>query len=163
MKIVITGSPGVGKTAVGKELAKSLNLKYLNEKEFALEKGIGKWDTDENELVIPLKKLETEINSFLKKHENILIEGHLLCEIKLKSDFLIVLRLHPEILESRLELKGYKAEKIQDNVFCEGIDYCLKHAKRKYPKNKIIEVKSQKTIKDTSALIIRELKSRGDK
>ena len=158
MRIMLTGSPGVGKTGVAKALAKQLKFKLVNEKEFALKKGIGKWDVDNEELVVPLGKLQKALNAFLKKEKNVILEGHLLCETKLKVDVVVLLRLHPELLETRLEERGYKAEKVQDNVFCEGIDYCKKHVLRRYPAKKLLEVYCKKTIKETSTHIIRELK-----
>ncbi len=163
MKLIITGTPGTGKTSVAKALGKNLKHRVLNEKEFALQHGIGKWDAESNELVIPLKKLETALNSFLRKEKKVIIEGHLLCEIRVKADFVVLLRLHPELLEGRLARKQYAPEKIQDNVFCEGIDYCKKHTLRNYAKEKVIEIQSQKTIKETTGLIISKLKVQGAK
>ena len=145
MRLIITGSPGTGKTTVGKALSERLNYKIFNEKEFAIAKGIGEWDSEQDELVVPLEKLEKEVNKFFAKEKNVILEGHLLCEIKVKADFAILLTCHPEILESRLEARGYKAEKIQDNVFCEGIEYCKKHLARNQPKKKIIELQIRKT------------------
>ncbi len=161
MKLLITGSPGVGKTSVSKMLAEKLGCKSLNEKEFSLEKRIGEFDVDENELVVDVKKLEQELKKFLKKEKNIVLEGHLLCETKIPIDFAILIRTDPEMLESRLESRGYTAEKIQDNVFCEGIDYCKKHIERRYPKKEIIEVTSKKTIKETTEHILKEIEQRG--
>ncbi|MCR4369506.1 MAG: AAA family ATPase [archaeon] len=159
MKIGITGTPGVGKTAVSLELAKYYKLSALNEKEFALSKGIGEFDAQENELVVPLPKLERALN----KEKSGIFEGHLLCEIKADFDYLVLLRCHPELLETRLEARGYKAEKVQDNVFCEGIEYCKKHALRNYARGKIIEIESRKSIKETTNAIINELEKRKQK
>ena len=161
MRIVITGSPGTGKTSVAKVLAEELGCGAVNEKEFALEKGIGKWDSESNELVVPLELLEKELNRLLHNTKDIIIEGHLLCEIKLKVDCCIVLRLDPEVLESRLGRRSYSEEKIQDNVFCEGIDYCKKHALRNYEKKIVLEVESKKSIKETTRHIISKLGLRG--
>ena len=161
MKLAITGTPGVGKTSVSKALGKTLKCKVLNEKEFSLEKGIGKWDTEENELVVPLTKLEKELNLLLKTEKNVIIEGHMLCEIAVDIDFIVLITFDPELLGERLGARQYDAVKIQDNVFCEGIDYCKKHVSRKYPKKKIIEVKSQKSIKETVHIILEEFKERG--
>jgi len=154
MRICITGTSGVGKSAVAKELGEALGHKVLNEKEFSLKEGIGEFDAAENEIVVPLEKLEPRLNKLLAKEKNIIVEGHMLCEIKGHFDFVVVLRLNPERLAARLELRGYRDEKVQDNVFCEGIDYCKKHALRNYPKGKIIEIENRKTIKDTTDLII---------
>ncbi len=163
MKLGITGTPGVGKTSVAKVLGEYYSLKVWNEREFSLKEGIGEFDTTENELVVPLEKLEKSIEKLLKKEKNVLIEGHMLCEIKAGFDYIIVMRCHPELLESRLDAKGYKAEKIQDNVFCEGIEYCKKHTLRNYPKAKIIEVESRKSIKETTNSIINEIEKRRKK
>ncbi|PIN85393.1 MAG: hypothetical protein COV47_02380 [Candidatus Diapherotrites archaeon CG11_big_fil_rev_8_21_14_0_20_37_9] len=163
MKIGITGTPGVGKTAIAKMLGEFIKIQPLNEKEFALKEGIGEFDKEENELVVPLKKLEESLNKYLKKQKNAIIEGHLICEIKADFDYIIVITCDPEILEARLEMRGYKAEKVQDNVFCEGIEYCRKHAARKYPKKKRIEVESRKSIKETFEAIIIELNKRENK
>jgi adenylate kinase len=161
MRILITGTPGVGKTTVAKYIAKQLNHDWVNEKAFALKHTIGEWDAEQNELIIPLPALKLALNTHLKSNPNTIVEGHLLCETKLGVDWVIVLSVHPELLESRLEQRGYQPEKIMDNVFCEGIEYCLKHAARNYPKNKIIEVKSQKTTQETAELILTRLQKEG--
>ncbi len=161
MKILITGSPGTGKTTVAKKLAKKLNCVYINEHDFALASGIASWNHEFNELEIPLNKMRSALLSELKKHENIIIEGHTLCEIKLPVDAVILLRVHPELLQERLERKGYNDVKIADNVFCEGIDYCKKHVLRRYPESKIIEVRNERSIKDCIDEIVSKLKERG--
>ena len=139
MNIAITGSPGTGKTILARGIAAALKMKAINEKDFALKNKIGKFN-DENELEIPIKEFEKKANAFLKSHKNIIFEGHTICEMKLAVDKIIIIKINPEELESRLEKRHYSAEKIMDNVFCEGIEYCKKHALRKYNKKHIIEL-----------------------
>jgi len=141
---MVTGTPGCGKTTLAKLLGKKFNLKVINEKDFALKNKLGKFN-DANELEIPLKKFETKANAFLKKNDNILFEGHVICEIKLNVDKVLLVQVDPEELEARLEQRNYSVDKIMDNVFCEGIDYCKKHVLRKYSKKKIIFIKSLST------------------
>jgi len=161
MRIIITGSPGVGKTAAAKALGKRLHCLVFNEKQFALEKKIGKWDSKEDELVIPLQAFAKEANKLFSKERKVILEGHLLCELRLKADFVVLIRLHPELLEARLEARGYSAEKVQDNVFCEGIDYCKKHLLRNYSEKKLVEIQSGKSIKETLDRIIEGLREKG--
>jgi len=161
MRIIITGSPGTGKTSAAKALGKKIGHRIVNEKQFAIEKKIGKWDREEDELVVPLVPFGRELNKLLAKEKKIIIEGHMLCELKLRADFVVLLRVHPELLEARLESRGYSAEKVQDNVFCEGIDYCKKHVARNYPREKVVEVRGRKTIKETMENIIVGLREKG--
>ncbi|MEM4598698.1 MAG: AAA family ATPase [Candidatus Diapherotrites archaeon] len=161
MHIIITGSPGTGKTTLSKKLSRIMKHRCINELEFAIAKKIGHWDTKENELVVPLTKLKKELLKEIKSERNLILEGHLLCEVKLPVDAVILLRVDPEILNERLEMKKYSVTKIADNVFCEGIDYCKKHLMKRYPPEKIIEIKNESNIKNTVKVAVKELKKRG--
>ncbi|MDD4250565.1 MAG: AAA family ATPase [Candidatus ainarchaeum sp.] len=141
MNLLVTGTPGVGKTVISKMLAQKFNLKYVNEKDFALKNSIGSFN-DENELEIPIKEFERLANEFLKENKNVVFDGHTLCEMKLNVDKVILLRVNPDDLELRLENRGYSTEKCWDNLFCEGIDYCKKHVLKNYSKSKLIEINS---------------------
>jgi adenylate kinase len=156
MLIAITGTPGCGKSTLAKNLASYSGYTYLNEKDFALQNKIGVF-TDENELEIPVPEFTKKLNIFLKNKKNFIIEGHVICESKLKVDKIIVIKINPEELELRLEKRGYSTQKIMDNVFCEGIDYCNKHVKKNYSKTKIIQIASAQNPQITLALAIKAL------
>ena len=156
MRLIITGSPGTGKTTLAKSLGEKLNLTVLNEKDFALKNGIGSFN-EENELEIPIKEFEEKANAFLKETDDVLFEGHVVCEAKLHVDKAILIRVDPEELEMRLENRGYSMEKIMDNVFCEGIDYCKKQVIKNYPIDKIIEVTSKASISGTLKAVLASL------
>ncbi len=156
MKIALTGTPGAGKTTLAKKIGEHYSLKVINEKDFALQNSIGKFN-DENELEIPIKEFEKKANSFLKKQDNVLLEGHVLCEAKLNVDLVVIITINPEELEARLELRNYPPAKIMDNVFCEGIEYCKKHTQRNYPPAKIIQISSKPSQKLTLAEALREI------
>jgi len=141
MKLIITGSPGTGKTTLAKKIAKKYKLTYFNEKDFALKNKIGSFN-EENELEIPIGAFEKKANVFLTSHKNVVFEGHVLCEMKLRVDKVFLLTLDPEELEMRLENRGYSMEKLMDNVFCEGIDYCKKHVYRNYSEKKVFLLRS---------------------
>ena len=141
MKILVTGTPGCGKTTLAKRLGKKLKIDVINEKDFALKNSIGHFN-DEGELEIPIKEFEKKFNSFLIKNKDIIIEGHVVCEMKLKVDKVILLKVDPEELEARLEQRNYPASKIMDNVFCEGIDYCQKLVLKNYSPKKVAFIRS---------------------
>jgi adenylate kinase len=167
MKILVTGSPGVGKTTFAKELAKRLKCNVINEKDLSLKFGLGEFNSA-NELEIPLPKFKKALNLFLadfsskkndeKNKKSVVMEGHVVCEVKADFDFVVLLTLPPDELEMRLELRGYSPEKIMDNVFCEGIDYCKKYVYRNNKKSKIIELISKESPKILVEKVIKKLK-----
>lgn len=159
MQLIITGTPGTGKTTLAKKLGEKLGLKVINEKDFAMQNKIGKFN-DANELEIPIPLFEKKANAFLKKNKNIIFEGHVICEAKLNADYVLLVTINPEELETRLESRHYSLEKIMDNVFCEGIQYCKKHAERKYPNKKIIEIKSAASPAVTFSNALQEISKR---
>jgi adenylate kinase len=163
MRIIITGTPGTGKSSVAKALGRRIKHMVVNEHQFALEKKIGKWDSDEGELIIPLQQFARELNKLLAKEKDIILEGHLLCELRLPADFVVLLSVKPEILEKRLQAKGYSELKVQENVFCEANDYCKKRVVRNYKKQKVLLVDAGKTIKEIMLDSISKLRGRGAK
>jgi adenylate kinase len=156
MHLLVTGTPGVGKTTLAKNLGKKLKLKVINEKDFALQNSLGIFN-DENELEIPLKAFEKKANAFLKKNKNVIFEGHTICEMKLDVDKIILIKMDPEQLEMRLEQRSYSPEKIMDNVFCEGIEYCKKHLLKNFDEKDIIFIQSQSSEKNTLYLALSKL------
>ncbi len=149
MKIIITGTPGTGKTSTAKKIAGKMKLKLVNEKSFALKTKTGKKKGKETE--VDLKKFRKKMNEFLKKEKNVVLEGHLLCEIKLNADYVFVLRTKPELLEKRLRKRNYSEIKILDNVFCEKTNYCGKKAGKNYVK--VIEVSSNRNFEAAKKIL----------
>ena len=97
MRIAISGTPGCGKTTFAKALGKILRYKVLNEKDFALKNRLGAFN-DQNELEIPLDEFEKKANIYLKKNDNIILEGHTLCEMKLLVDKFIIQKITKNVI-----------------------------------------------------------------
>jgi len=125
-KIVITGTPGTGKTTVAKLLSRKLRLPVTHITNIVKEKklGIGK---EKGSIVVDMKKLQKE----LEKRTG-LIEGHLACEFPLKSAVVIVLRCNPNVLKKRMQKRGYSSSKIMENLEAEALDYCTINAEKHY-------------------------------
>lgn len=153
MKIVITGVPGTGKTEIAGKIGKKLKYNILNEKDFALKTKTGK--KNGKEIEIDTVKFRKKINEFLKTEKNIIIEGHVLCEIKIKADLVFLLRTKPELLEKRLKKRKYNEVKIQDNLFCERTDYCRKKCLENY--SDFIEIKNEKSITNSTEKIMKKI------
>ena len=144
MRIVITGTPGVGKSTIAAKLGQRLKFVVVSEKDFCEKRRIGRFNPRLKEREVPLGRLTKELSKFLKENDHVIVEGHLSCECKLRPvDAVIVLRLDPDRLDFRLSERKYSDVKIQENVLVEGIDYCLKYAKRNYGE-RVFEVKNDK-------------------
>ncbi|MEW6295508.1 MAG: AAA family ATPase [Candidatus Diapherotrites archaeon] len=157
MRIIVTGTPGTGKSTIARKIAKEFKCKLLNELQFAQKKDLVK--KEKKEKVIEIKKLGKELNKLLAREKNIVVEGHLLCETRLKNiDCIMVLKTNPKELKKRLKRKGYSELKVQENLFCEETGYCLKKALKNYPKSKIIQAKNEKNLKRSLKYIIKEIK-----
>ncbi|MCK4883374.1 MAG: AAA family ATPase [Candidatus Diapherotrites archaeon] len=156
--IIITGTPGTGKTTIAKELGKALNLPVFSELELISQKQIGKKNT-ENEFEVELELLEKEINLLEK---DCIVEGHLLCELKTTAGTVIVLRCEPKKLEKRLLKRHYKTKKVNENICCELIDYCLQKAEENH--SQVISVDTSNSLEETLSKTINAVngKFKGD-
>lgn len=142
MLVVITGTPGTGKTAIAQALAKKLDYGLIDIKKIVNAHGIYK--IEKKEKVVDLKKLETALLGEIKKCsiKGSIIEGHLACEIKLPADFVFVLRCHPKTLRKRLKERRYTGKKLEENVLAEMLDYCTLLARKNFKGRNIVEIET---------------------
>ena len=153
MKLIITGTPGAGKTSVADALGKKLKLPVIHINDFAKKERliIGK---DSGSYVIDLKRLKKK----LAKKSGIL-ESHLLCEFPLSNSIVFVLRCNPKVLASRMRRRRYSKKKIGENLECEALDYCTINAEKNY--RRVYDVDTTgKTIRQTADKITRILKKK---
>ncbi|MCC7552245.1 adenylate kinase family protein [Candidatus Micrarchaeota archaeon] len=160
MKIIITGTPGTGKTEVSKVLAKKLKANLINVNElidkYKFFRGI---DRADNAKIINLKELEDYLRNHISSEESFVIESHLLCELDLDVDYVIILRTHPNILRKRLSKRNYSKEKIESNISCEILDYCLVKSELLYKKIFEINTTNKKSL-DVANEIIEVIKGK---
>lgn len=124
MKILISGTPGTGKTSVSELLAEKLGYRLVRINDFAEEYGLVEGvDKVRGSMIIDEVRLEAEVG---KLSGDIVVEGHLahLC----KGDVSVVLRTRPDVLEVRLSLRKWSKEKIHENVEAEILDVILTEA-----------------------------------
>lgn len=153
MRIIVTGTPGTGKTTIAKALAKRTRHAYINEHSFCLQHCIGEIDKKSRELIVDTKELEKALKRVLAKEKDFVLEGHLVCETKLPVDLVVVLGCDETLLDKRLKKKRYSDEKVLDNLHCESANYCLKKALENFGKARVLRVDSSKGIKKTLSLI----------
>ena len=128
MIILITGTPGVGKTTVSSILVEKIDACLVNINELVNEKhlytGI---DEERGYKIVDLDALFNEINEIIGNvdgpDKHIIVEGHL-SHLFENSDLVIVLRANPDVLRDRMKTKGWGAAKIRENIEAEAIDIC---------------------------------------
>jgi adenylate kinase len=140
MRLVITGSPGTGKSTIASALAAKLGLELIDIKKIVLARKLRGRSGE-----VDLKRLASAL-SFLAGKKDYVVEGHLACEIKLPADFVFVLRTRPDALRRRLAARKYGARKLEENLMAEMLDYCAQRAAAVYGKRQLELDTSHRTI-----------------
>jgi adenylate kinase len=154
MKIVITGTPGTGKTIVADILGKSLKKRVVHINDFAKKKKliIGK---TRGSYVVDLKKLRKKLLDV-----DGILESHLLCEFGLPGSIVFVLRCDPKVLAHRLQKRKYLRKKIKENLEVEALDYCTINAEKNYRRVYDIDT-TKRAVNQVVKKIIAVLKKKG--
>lgn len=162
MRIIITGTPGTGKSTVAKELSKKLGIEIIDCKKII--EGVKAYKfNEEGEMEVLLPKFRNELKKVITEKKDWIIENHLLCEIKISANFIFVFRCEKKILEKRMKKRGYRLGKIEDNLMVELLDYCFVKARRNLV-GKLFELDtSKKSIKKCTDEIVSVVKGKREK
>ncbi|NHJ86717.1 MAG: AAA family ATPase [Asgard group archaeon] len=145
--ILITGTPGVGKTTIGKILIEH-GFQVFNLNQFIINEGLYfGYDHTRESVIIDDEFLVQHLRSLLLDFSGILfIEGHT-TELVPKEyvDSIVVLRCNPGVLRTRLTLsRDYSKEKIEENVQAEIMDVCLLAVQEQFTNLPIYEIDTTK-------------------
>jgi adenylate kinase len=147
MKIALTGTPGTGKTTIGKMLRDVYGLKVVDLNEVIHSYNYcAEWDEDRGCSVVDLDALKA--HQFC---DGLILEGHL--SHHLTVDRVIVLRTHPAVLRVRLREKEYSDRKIQENVEAEILDIILAEALALHGNRNVYEVDSTGPLSRSAQLV----------
>jgi len=139
--IIISGTPGTGKTSVAKQLSRRLGWAYISLTEVAINEGFIKGEDKEREtLIIDEEQLRKYVRELIKSREKLVIDSHygeIIDDYLVKKIF--VLRLHPKILLDRLRSRNYPNHKIKENLEAELVGTCTYSALSLHP-GKVCEV-----------------------
>ncbi len=142
MRLIITGTPGTGKTSVAGILSRRLGWRVIHDKDLAKRR------------VVDLRSFRASAFNVLRWARDIIAEGHLFCEVRLPADAVVVLRTRPDVLAERLRRRGYPERKVWENVEAEALDYCLLRAEEKYGQVNQVDT-TGRTAEETARIVER--------
>ncbi|MEM2915690.1 MAG: adenylate kinase family protein [Candidatus Bathyarchaeia archaeon] len=142
--LIITGTPGVGKSSVSKKLSSVLNAKLVSIGDLVKDEGLYiREDHRRNTLVADMEKVSDKVKSIIScSTGTLIIEGHYAVDVvPLETIRLVfVLRRDPEELKETLKSRGYGEGKIRENVAAEILDVCLYEAVDRCGVDKVCEI-----------------------
>lgn len=144
--IIITGTPGAGKSTLAKKLVKALGKDWrrLDLHGHYRELASG-YDKQGKCYEIPLKKLEKLVRK-LKKEDNLIFDSHIahLLPKKLVSLCIILTCSDLKLLKRRLQKRKYSKKKVEENLQAEIFKNCLEEAKEKGHNVLVFDVAKEK-------------------
>jgi adenylate kinase len=144
LKIIVSGTPGVGKHTISLELSKLLNgFPILDINKVILTENLFIYSS-EFETEIDVTKVYNSLKLLLstKEYVNAIIVGHLAPYVldPLLIDFVVILRRNPFELKRVYEKRAYSEKKISDNLISEILGIISYDFLKKFNKKNIIEL-----------------------
>jgi adenylate kinase len=161
--IVVTGTPGVGKTEFSTLLSRRLGYECIQMDDIILDNRLYReYDEDRDSYVIDVNKCRHFFRSLYRKGQHI-FDSHIshLIIPKKYTYRCVILRCSPYELINRLKRKGYEPHKIIENVQSEILDIIFNEAVVRYGKAMLISVDVTEGISNKLELVI-DLIRKGD-
>ncbi|MBA0610236.1 hypothetical protein Goshw_002702 [Gossypium schwendimanii] len=147
--ILVTGTPGTGKTTTSSALAEATNLRHINIGDLVKEKNLHDgWDDDlqchviNEDLMYRILKVCDELEDVMEEGGNI-VDYHG-CDFFPERwfDLVVVLQTDNTVLYDRLSKRGYEGAKLSNNIECEIFQVLLEEAKESYSEDIVKALKS---------------------
>jgi len=132
-RVAVTGTPGTGKTTSTALLEGEYDVIHLNERITSDEDLWTERDADRDTLVADLDAVREHLGDWTG-----VLDSHL--AHRFSVDRVVVLRCHPETIESRLEARGESPETAAENAESEALDVILSEAVAEHGAENVYEV-----------------------
>ena len=151
--VLVTGTPGVGKTVISSLLASRLNGLHINLAELVkreeLTSGV---DETRETLIADMVKVSERVQEIIRDcEEDAIVDGHYGVDVVPEKDvhLVFVLRRHPDELKMFMENRGFRNRKLWENLAAEILDVCLFDAVAACGLDKVCEIDaSGKTVEE---------------
>jgi len=142
--ILITGTPGVGKTTVSRSLASKLDAIYISLAELVKrERLISGVDKARGTLIADTDRVSKRVQEIIKSSEcDVIVDGHYAVDVVATKDvyMVFVLRQDPSELKGVLENREFNERKLWENLAAEILDVCLWDAVSVCGSDKVCEI-----------------------
>ncbi|ADE03705.1 adenylate kinase family protein [Haloferax volcanii] len=134
MRVVVTGTPGTGKTTATERVAADLDLDVVHLNRLVKDEGLWTERDDERDtLVVDLDAARDELGDW-----DGIVESHLAHHFE--ADRVVVLRCRPDVLEQRLLDRGEAEAKARENRESEALDVILGEAVEFHGEESVYEI-----------------------
>jgi len=142
--VVVTGTPSVGKTVVSSLLASRLDAVHIDLGELVKrEKLWSDLDKARATLIADMPKLSKQVQRMIERSErDIVLDGHFAVDVVPAKDvhIVFVLRREPDELRRLMLKRGFKGNKLGENLAAEVLDVCLYNAVKACGVEKVCEI-----------------------
>jgi adenylate kinase len=159
LRLVITGNPGVGKHTSAKIIAEKMGTEIIDINKVAIDNNAIAKETDQG-LEIDIKRLVRLLAKLLKAKRDLVLVGHLAPYVLKPTgiSLVAVLRRSPYELEKTLKKRGYRMDKVRENLASEILAISLYDSLKTFGKHKVAEFDTtNKTPKQTADEILNAL------
>ncbi|MFB6232841.1 MAG: adenylate kinase family protein [Haloarculaceae archaeon] len=133
MRVAVTGTPGTGKTTATERLSTALEVIHLND--VVHEQGLTTGHDDRRDTAVA--DLDA-VAGWLAGRDDVLFESHLAHNFA--ADRVVVLRCHPETVETRLAERGEPDTTVEENAESEALDVVLVEAVAEHGEDSVYEI-----------------------
>ena len=145
--ILVTGTPGVGKTRFASVLKKHLNhVKVINVGDFAKDNNLlGDWDEKYQSHEMKEEELLDALETVVGQGDGGVVVEHHDPDLFPERwfDLVLVLRCNNTLLYERLTSRGYSGTKLENNLSAEIFQTILDEARESYREEIVIELQSE--------------------
>lgn len=121
LKILITGTPGVGKTTLSKKISSYLNIEHIDVSSYIKSnKLFESYDEKLDTLVFDDKLVRKHLKKYIKSLESFIIDTHTPSVASgINFDYIFHIVCDISEIGRRLDARGYSEQKINGNIECE--------------------------------------------